>query len=62
MLLTAKTNFTFVKQGDPGTNGTNFVVKIVPNSPEGATLPMYPMITYISSNNNAIPNFTVASR
>lgn len=30
--LTAETNFTFSKQGQPGTNGTEFLVKIVPNT------------------------------
>jgi hypothetical protein len=32
LVLTAETNFTFVKQGEPGTNGTEYVVKIVPNT------------------------------
>lgn len=30
--LSAITQFTFVKQGEPGTNGTNYVVKILPNT------------------------------
>ena len=29
--ITASTNFLFLKDGDPGTNGTNYVCKIVPN-------------------------------
>lgn len=29
--LTAHTDFTFVKQGDPGTNGSDIVCKIIPN-------------------------------
>ena len=31
MNLTASTNFTFTKDGEPGTNGTDFICKIVPN-------------------------------
>lgn len=33
-VLKAKTNFTFTKDGEPGTNGTEFVCKIVPNTDE----------------------------
>lgn len=47
MTLTTETNFTFTKQGDPGTNGTEFVVKIVPNTTM-TNPPLYPMITEIS--------------
>lgn len=32
MILTADTNFTFTKEGNPGTNGTAFVCKIMPNT------------------------------
>lgn len=31
MHLVTHTNFTFVKEGEPGTNGTEYVCKIVPN-------------------------------
>lgn len=37
--LTAHTNFLFLKDGDPGTNGTNFVCKIVPNVADNAQMP-----------------------
>ena len=37
--LSAQTNFLFLKDGDPGTNGTNYVCKIVPNVAEGQTMP-----------------------
>lgn len=42
-ILTATTNLTFIKDGEPGTNGTEYVCKIVPNVAEGNT-PVYPMI------------------
>ena len=32
IILSGYTNFTFPKDGDPGTNGTDFVAKIVPDS------------------------------
>ena len=37
--LKAQTNFLFLKDGDPGTNGTNYVCKIVPNVADGQTMP-----------------------
>lgn len=37
--LTASTNFLFLKDGDPGTNGTNYVCKIVPNVANGKMMP-----------------------
>ena len=40
ILLTAKTNFTFTKDGEPGTNGTDFVCKIVPNTENMGIVPM----------------------
>ena len=32
MLFTAYTDFTFPKDGDPGTNGTDYVVKLAPST------------------------------
>lgn len=43
LVLTTSTDFTFIKQGDPGTNGTDFVFKIEPNVISGKT-PYYPTI------------------
>ena len=43
ILLTAKTNFTFTKEGNSGTNGTGYICKIVPNT-EYEQYPLYPMI------------------
>lgn len=34
-VLTTFTNFTFMKQGQPGTNGTDLSIKVVPHVPEG---------------------------
>lgn len=45
--LIARTNFTFAKQGEPGTNGTQYVVKIVPNTTIDNP-PLWPMITKIN--------------
>lgn len=53
MTLYAETNFTFVKQGDPGTNGTSLVCKILPNGEvqNEAEKDGYPMII------NGVPNW-----
>ena len=42
--LIASTNLTFLKQGDEGTNGTDIVCKIIPNT--SGTIPYYPIIYY----------------
>lgn len=57
MNLTAKTDFTFTKEGEPGTNGTEFVCKIVPNIASG-NAPLYPMITYNEGANTSFLNYT----
>ena len=51
MNLIAETDFTFVKEGEPGTNGTEFVCKIVPNTQN--TRFGYPMI--LNGNINYTP-------
>ena len=33
IVYTAKTNFLFLKDGESGTNGTNYIIKIVPQNP-----------------------------
>ena len=48
MNLTAETDFTFTKQGEPGTNGTEFLVKLIPNT-QMDNPPLYPMITKAGS-------------
>ena len=50
MNLVAETDFTFVKEGEPGTNGTEFVCKIVPNTTDVDY--GYPMIL------NGVLNYT----
>ena len=49
MSLTAETEFTFTKQGEPGTNGTDYVVKLVPNTLM-KNPPLWPMITKAGSD------------
>ena len=51
MNLVAETDFTFVKEGEPGTNGTEFVCKIVPNTQD--TNFGYPMV--LNGNINYTP-------
>lgn len=54
MNLVAETDFTFVKEGEPGTNGTEFVCKIVPNTQD--TNFGYPMV--LNGNINYTPRQT----
>ena len=48
-LLKAKTNFSFLKEGESGTNGTDFVCRIIPNVTEG-DIPVHPTIYYDGSS------------
>ncbi len=52
LFLKKKTTFTFTKDGEPGTNGTDIVCKIVPNSPDDENYEnnCYPMIVNGSFN------------
>ena len=52
--LSAETNFTFAKQGEPGTNGTEYIVKLVPNTTMSVP-PLAPMIT--KAGNKYILNY-----
>ena len=54
MNLVAETDFTFVKEGEPGTNGTEFVCKIIPNTQD--TNFGYPMV--LNGNINYTPRQT----
>jgi hypothetical protein len=57
MNLVAKTDFTFVKEGESGTNGTEFICRIVPNVASGEVAPLYPTITQLSGGTWSI-NYT----
>lgn len=52
MSLVNQTDFTFTKEGEPGTNGTEFIAKIVANVQSG-TPPINPMIL------NGSPNYAL---
>lgn len=54
MNLVAETDFTFVKEGEPGTNGTEFVCKIIPNTQDVGF--GYPMV--LNGNINYTPRQT----
>jgi hypothetical protein len=54
--LVTTTDFTFIKQGDPGTNGTDFVFKVEPNTRKGAAVPYYPTI-FVNGNSKGVIGF-----
>ena len=58
MNLTAETNFTFAKQGEPGTNGTEYIVKLIPNTTMNNP-PLWPMIT--TRGNSHSVNYSVGT-
>ena len=53
--IKGQTALSFLKDGDPGTNGTDMVCKIAPNIASGSSLNTYPMLV------NGEPNFVVAA-
>lgn len=57
-VLSAKTNFTFTKEGEAGTNGTDFICKIVPNNTADSLAPLYPTVTYNEYNKTYSLNYT----
>lgn len=57
-VISAKTNFTFVKEGEANTNGTDFICKIVPNGIEGDIVPRYPVVTYNNHTAQYSLNYT----
>ena len=59
--ITAYTNLTFTKEGEAGTNGTNYICKIVPNTADNSVLKDYPMITYNQATGQSTWNFTPQS-
>jgi hypothetical protein len=57
-VITAKTNFTFVKEGESGTNGTDFVCKIVPYTSADSIAPKYPTVIYNEYTKQYSLNYT----
>lgn len=55
-VLTAQTNFTFTKTGEIGTNGTDFICKIVPNTKD-SIIPKNPTVIYNEEMQNYKLNF-----
>lgn len=54
--LKATTDLVLIKEGENGTNGTDFVAKIVPNVKKGTPAPIYPIVTFTSGD--ATLNYT----
>ena len=55
------TSLTFIKQGEIGTNGTDIVCKLIPNTVDESAMPQYPICTYNGTTttlNYTTPNST----
>lgn len=58
-IVLATTSLTFIKQGEIGTNGTDIVCKLIPNTTNEATMPQYPICTYNGTTTSL--NYTTPS-
>lgn len=56
-IYSAKTNFTFLKQGEIGSSGTQYNCRIVPNT-NMQNIPQYPILTKIKGEPTGEFNFT----
>lgn len=56
--ITAYTNLTFTKEGEAGTNGTDYICKIVPYTNDNSVLKDYPMIIHNQATGQSTWNFT----
>lgn len=54
-IVIANTELMFVKEGESGSNGTDFICRIVPNVAPNTAAPLYPIVTW---NNNAAAGAT----
>lgn len=56
-IYSAKTNFTFLKQGEIGSSGTQYNCRIVPNT-NMQNIPQYPILTKVEGESIGYFNFT----
>lgn len=56
-IYSAKTNFTFLKQGEIGSSGTQYSCRIVPNT-DMENIPQYPILTKVEGELIGYFNFT----
>lgn len=59
-LFIAKTNLVFLKEGEVGTNGTEFVCRLLPNT-SSSNAPAYPVVTYNSTTSEYSLNYNCNS-
>ena len=58
--ISASTNFTFIKTGEVGTNGTDYVCKLIPNLASDAENVNYPIVIYNEDTNEYALNYRVS--
>lgn len=60
--ISTSTNFTILKEGDFGTNGTAFAARIIPNVKDGDEVPELPVLTFLESAESKVEmNYNIKS-
>ena len=60
-VLTTVSALEFIKEGEIGSNGTDFVCRIVPNVAANAQIPNYPIYTYNTATSTGSMNYVLAA-
>ena len=58
-LIKARTDFTIVKEGSNGTNGTDYICKIVPNIADNEIAPLEPTLTFDKVSATVTMNYRI---
>ena len=60
-VLNTTSELEFIKEGEVGSNGTDFVCRIVPNVAANAQVPNYPIYTYNTTTSTGAMNYQLAA-
>ena len=60
-VLTTTSELGFIKEGEVGSNGSNYVCRLVPNVAANAQIPAYPIYTYNTATSSGAMNYTLAA-
>ena len=60
-VLTTTSELGFIKEGEVGSNGSNYVCRLAPNVAANAQIPAYPIYTYNTATSSGAMNYTLAA-